>query len=317
MTDTVLETQGLTKYYGSTLALDNMTVKIPRGCICGFVGRNGSGKTTAIKLLLGFLNPTAGSSKLLGCDSQQLTPQIRQRIGYVSEGHRLIRWMTIAEIAKFQSAFFPGQLASAKRSEAGWDGKFFREMIEYFELSKKQKIKHLSTGQRAQVSLALALAPNPELLVMDDPTLGLDAAIRRQFLEGMIRLIMQQGRTILFSSHILGDVERVADRLLVIDKGVIKSDCSLEQFRSAVKKVRFIFSQPPPTSVNIEGLLRSKAGEKELELVLVGTADEKIADWATSAGAKDYQPVNMNLEDQFIEYTATAGQKKPFSWEGI
>jgi ABC-2 type transport system ATP-binding protein len=309
MTDTVLETQGLTKYYPGSpgLALDNMTVKIPRGCICGFVGRNGSGKTTAIKLLLGFLNPTAGSSTLLGCDSQQLTPQIRQHIGYVSEGHRLIRWMSIAEIEKFQRAFFPGQ----------WDGKFFWDMIEYFGLSKKQKIKHLSTGQRAQVSLALALAPNPQLLVMDDPTLGLDAAIRRQFLEGMIRLIMQQGRTILFSSHILGDIERVADRLLVIDKGVIRADCSLEQFRRVVKKVKFVFSRPPPASINIEGLLRYKISEKELELVLVGTADEKIAEWAASAGAVDYQTVNMNLEDQFIEYTAPVGQTKLFRWEGI
>jgi ABC-2 type transport system ATP-binding protein len=215
--------------------------------------------------------------------------------------------MTVAEIAKFQRAFFPGQ----------WDNKFFWEMIEYFDLSKKRKIKHLSTGQRAQVSLALALAPNPELLVMDDPTLGLDAAIRRQFLEGMIQLIMKQGRTILFSSHILGDVERVADRLLVIDKGVVRADCSLEQFRKAVKKVRFVFSQPPPAKVDIEGLLRSKAGEKGLELVLVGTADEKITEWASSAGATDYQAVNMNLEDQFIEYTAPAGQKKPFVWEGI
>jgi ABC-2 type transport system ATP-binding protein len=307
MIDTVLETQGLTKYFGSRMVLDNMTVKIPRGCICGFVGRNGSGKTTAIKLLLGLLKPTAGSSTLLGCDSQQLTPQIRQRVGYVSEGHRLIRWMSIAEIARFQSEFFPGQ----------WDGKFFWDMIDYFGLSKKQKIKHLSTGERAQVSLALALAPNPELLVMDDPTLGLDAAIRRQFLEGMIRLIMQQGRTILFSSHILGDVERVADRILVIDKGAIRVDCSLEQFRNAVKKVRFVFSQPPPTKINIEGLLRFKTSEKELELVLVGTAEEKIAEWAKSAGAMDYQPVNMNLEDQFIEYTAPAGQTKLFSWEGI
>jgi ABC-2 type transport system ATP-binding protein len=317
MTDTVLETQGLTKYFGSRMALDNMTVKIPRGCICGFVGRNGSGKTTAIKILLGLLKPTAGSSKLLGCDSQQLTPQIRQRIGYVSEGHRLIRWMSIAEIARFHSAFFPGQLASAKRGEAGWDGKFFRDMIEYFGLSKKQKIKHLSNGQRAQVSLALTLAPNPEILVMDDPTLGLDAAIRRQFLEGMIRLIMEQGRTILFSSHILGDIERVADRILVIDKGAIRVDCSLEQFRNAVKKVRFIFSQPPPAKINIEGLQHYKISEKELELVLVGTAEEKIAEWAKSAGAMDYQPVNMNLEDQFIEYTAPAGQTKLFSWEGI
>ena len=307
MTDMVLETQGLTKYYGSTLALDNMTVKIPRGCICGFVGRNGSGKTTAIKLMLGILKPTAGSSSVLGYDSRNLTPAIRQRIGYVSEGHRLIRWMTIAEAAKFQSTFFPGQ----------WDEEFFRDMIEYFGLSKKQKIKNLSTGERAQVSLALALAPNPELLIMDDPTLGLDAAIRRQFMEGMIQLIMQQGRTIFFSSHILGDVERVAERFLVIDKGVVRADCSLEQFRKTVKKVRFILRQPPPTKIDIEGLLHCRASQNELELVLVGTADEKIAEWATCAGASDYQAVNMNLEDQFIEYTAPAGQTKLFRWEEI
>jgi ABC-2 type transport system ATP-binding protein len=307
MNDIVLETKGLTKYYPGApgLALDSFTVKIPRGCICGFVGRNGSGKTTAIKLMLGFLKPTAGSSTLLGCDSQNLTPYVRQRIGYVSEGHRLIRWMSIAEIAKFQRAFFPGQ----------WDNKFFWEMIEYFDLSKKRKIKHLSTGQRAQVSLALALAPNPELLVMDDPTLGLDAAIRRQFLEGMIQLIMKQGRTILFSSHILGDVERVADRLLVIDKGVIRADCSLDDFRKKVKKFKFVFTSAPPSQFDIEGLLHYRTSQNELELVFIGADDGKIADWAKSAGAADFQAVNMNLEDQFIEYTAPPGRKKLFKWE--
>jgi ABC-2 type transport system ATP-binding protein len=305
MNEIVLETQGLTKYYGSRLALNNFTVKIPRGCVCGFVGRNGSGKTTAIKLLLGLLNPTAGSSQLLGCDSQNLSPQIRQRIGYVSEGHRLIRWMNIAEIAKFQSAFFQEQ----------WDGKFYSDMIDYFGLSKKQKIKHLSNGQRAQVSLALTLAPNPELLIMDDPTLGLDAVIRRQFLEGIIRLIMQQGRTILFSSHILGDVERVADRILVLDNGVIRADCPLDQFRTKIKKVRFLFGQSSPANINIDGLLQYKTSEKELEMVLVGTDDETISGWASSSGAVDFKHINMNLEDQFIEYTAPAGQSKLFHWE--
>ena len=307
MIDTVLETQGLTKYYGNVPAVDHMDLKIPRGCICGFIGRNGAGKTTAIKLMLGLLRPTAGSSRLLGCDSAALTPAIRQRIGYVAEGHRLFRWMSISGLEKFQRAFFPKQ----------WDDKLFADMIEYFGLPKKQKIKHLSNGQRAQVSLALTLAPNPELLIMDDPTLGLDAAIRRQFLEGMIELIMRQGRTILFSSHILGDVERVSDRIVVIDKGILRADCKLERFREAVKKVILGFEDSVPAEVNIDGLLHCRRSEKELELTLVGTDDEKIAEWANSAGAEKYTIVKMNLEDQFIEFTAPANRRKLFQWEKI
>jgi ABC-2 type transport system ATP-binding protein len=305
MTEIVLETKGLTKYYGGTLAVDHMDLEIPRGCICGFVGRNGAGKTTAIKLMLGLLNPTAGSSRLLGCDSSALTPAIRQRIGYVTEGHRLFRWMTIGGLEKFQRAFFPKQ----------WDDKFFADMIEYFELSKKQKIKHLSNGQRAQVSLALALAPNPELLIMDDPTLGLDAAIRRQFLEGMIELIMRQGRTVLFSSHILGDVERVSDRIVVIDKGVLRANCSLEQFQKAIKKAILSFADSVPEQVDIDGVLHCRRSEKGLELTLVGTDDEEIAEWAKSAGAENYHIVQMNLEDQFIEFTAPANHRRLFQWE--
>jgi ABC-2 type transport system ATP-binding protein len=305
MTEIVLETKGLTKYYGSTLAVDHMDLQIPRGCICGFVGRNGAGKTTAIKLMLGLLNPTAGSSKLLGCDSTALTPAIRQRIGYVTEGHRLFRWMTIGGLEKFQRSFFPKQ----------WDDKFFADMIEYFNLPKKQKIKHLSNGQRAQVSLALALAPNPELLIMDDPTLGLDAAIRRQFLEGMIELIMRQGRTVLFSSHILGDVERVSDRIVVIDKGVLRANCSLEQFQKAIKKAVLSFADSVPDQVNIDGVLHCRRSEKGLELTLVGTDDEEIAEWAKSTGAENYHITQMNLEDQFIEFTAPANHRRLFQWE--
>ena len=305
MTDSVLQTNGLTKYYGKDLALDHLDLNIPRGCICGFMGRNGAGKTTAIKLLLGLLKPTAGSASLLGCNSQQLTPKIRQRVGYVTEGHRLIRWMTIAQLEKYQRAFYPKQ----------WDDKLFNDMIEYFEIPKKKKIKHISNGQRAQISLALTLAPNPELLIMDDPTLGLDPAIRRQFLEGMIKLIMSENRTILFSSHILADVERVANRIIVIDKGVLRANCTLEGFRGAVKKINVSFKTSVPESIDIEGLLHCRKDDKEIELTLVATSDEKIDKWAISAGADNYQPVKMNLEDQFIEYTAPKGRKRLFQWE--
>ncbi|MHC4743598.1 MAG: ABC transporter ATP-binding protein [Planctomycetota bacterium] len=307
MNDIVLETKGLTKYYGKTLAVDHLDLKVPAGCICGFLGRNGAGKTTAIKLMLGLLNPTAGSSKLLGCDSAELTPEIRQRIGYVTEGHRLFRWMRIAELEKFQRAFFPDQ----------WDDKLFADMIEYFELSKKKKIKHISNGQRAQVSLALALAPKPELLIMDDPTLGLDAAIRRQFLEGMIGLIMKEGRTVLFSSHILADVERVADRIAVIDKGRLRANCSLEEFRAAVKKVVITFAESAPDEVDIEGLLHCRRSEKQLELTLVGAKDGEATEWAERAGAEEVHAAKMNLEDQFIEFTAPANRKRLFQWEEV
>ena len=173
---------GLTKYFGTRAAVTDVGFSIPEGCICGFLGRNGAGKTTTIKLLLGLLWPTRGTSHLLGCDSASLTPELRGRIGYVTEGHRLARWMRIRELERYQRAFFPGR----------WDDRLFREMLEYFELLPKQKVRHLSNGQRAQASLALTLAANPELLIMDDPTLGLDPAVRRQFLEGMVHLILRE-----------------------------------------------------------------------------------------------------------------------------
>ena len=305
MAEIVLETKGLTKYYGARPALDHLDLRIPRGCICGFLGRNGAGKTTAIKLMLGLLEPTAGSASVLGCDSTALTPAIRQQIGYVTEGHRLFRWMTIERLEKFQRAFFPKQ----------WDGRFFADMIEYFELSKKQKIKHLSNGQRAQVSLSLALAPNPELLIMDDPTLGLDAVIRRQFLEGMIELITRQGRTVLFSSHILADVERVADHIVVVDKGRLRADCSLEQFRASVRKVVLYFDGSMPDEVTLEGLLHCRRSERQLELTLVGVGEAEIASWAKQAGTERYDFVEMNLEDQFIEFTAPPHRRRLFQWE--
>jgi len=305
MNDIVLETEGLTKYYGKTLALDHLNLRIRRGCIYGLLGRNGTGKTTAIKLLLGLLKPTSGSSRVLGCDSQELSPQIRQRIGYVTEGHHLYRWMPIGRLEKFHRAFFPGQ----------WDGKGFDDMLDYFKLSKKQKIKSLSNGQRAQVSLALTLASQPELLIMDDPTLGLDTAIRRQFLEGMIQMIQRQGRTILFSSHILSDVERVAERIAVLDKGVLRADCTLEEFQTKVRKVMFTFDNSVPVEVEIAGLVHSRQSKNQVELTLAGTSNEQIDAWAKKVGASSHKFAEMNLEDQFIEFTGSAKNGKLFQWE--
>ena len=305
--DIVVRAENLSKYFGDKCAVDHLNLSIPKGCICGLLGRNGAGKTTAIRMLLGFLEPTAGASSVLGCDSQELTPAIRERVGYVTEGHRLYRYMTIGQLRDFQRSFFPGR----------WDEKLFDDMMDYFELSPKSKIKHLSNGQRAQVSLALAMAPNPELLIMDDPTQGLDAAIRRQFLEGMIHLIQSQGRTILFSSHILSDVERVASRIVVIDKGAVRADCTLEEFQKNVKKVIFKFAGGVPDTEGLGGLLHKRKNTNQLEAVVVGVSDEEVREWGEKKGAEVVHFVEMNLEDKFIEYTQGEGGKRLFEWEKI
>lgn len=306
MQEIVIHTHQLTKYYGTRLALDHLSLQIPRGCIYGLLGRNGSGKTTAIKLMLGLLKPTSGSASILGCDCQTLSPAIRGQIGYVTEGHRLYHWMTIGQLEEYQRAFFAGR----------WDDGMFNDMLDYFELSRKQKIKSLSNGQRAQVSLAITMAPDPDILIMDDPTLGLDVVIRRQFLEGMIHLIQQKGKTILFSSHILGDVERVVDRIAVISNGVLRADCTLEEFRKGIRKVHLVFADSAPQTIDLAGLLGQRRNENHLELTLVGTTDQQIHQAAERAGALNYQLIEMNLEDQFIEFTAREKKTSLFQWKG-
>jgi len=305
MGEIVLQTRDLTKYYGPHLALDHLNLRIQRGTVYGLLGRNGSGKTTAIKLLLGFLKPTYGSSEVLGCDSRDLTPEIRGRVGYVCEGHPLYRWMPIGTLEAFQKSFYPDR----------WDRRLFDEMLDYFSLSREQRIRSLSNGQRAQVSLALAMATSPDLLVMDDPTLGLDVVIRRQFLQGMIHLIQKQGRTVLFSSHILSDVERVVDRVAVIDKGALRADCTLEQFRSCIRKVRAERTGPLPAGFDLPGTLHCRQDDSVTEWIVVGTTEEQLEQAFAQAPVKGFSCVAMNMEDQFIEFTSPAGNKRLFEWE--
>ena len=218
-------TRGLTKYYGGRPVVHALNLQIPGGCVYGLLGRNGAGKSTAIRMLTGLLQADAGEAQLLGEDSRNLSPETRARIAYIAEGHPLYGGMTIDRIERFTRAFYPR-----------WNGGLFARIIEHFELPRRRKLRRLSNGQRAQVSLALAVAPEPELLILDDPTLGLDTVVRRDFLESMIQIIQRAGRTILFSSHILGDVERVADRIGILVDGVLRVDCTTDHFRDAVRK---------------------------------------------------------------------------------
>lgn len=290
MTDAI-RTVRLTKHYGPQRVVDSLNLRVERGQVYGFLGRNGAGKSTTIKMLLGMVQPDYGTAELLGEPVESLSPETRARIAYIAEGHPLYNWMTVAEAVRFTRAFYPK-----------WNDTLVEQILDHFELPGKKKLKRLSNGQRAQVSLALAVAPEPELLILDDPTLGLDTVVRRDFLESLIQIIQRKGRTILFSSHILGDVERVADRIGILVDGVLRVDCPTDRFRESIKKLVLDFAGPAPEEFSCPGLVHHWTLGSHLELVLVGYDDAQRTA-IEALGPRNIEVVDLNLEDAFIEYT--------------
>jgi len=293
----VIQTRGLTRYFGQKCAVRDLNLDVPRGCVFAFLGRNGSGKTTTIRMLLGLLAPTRGTATVLGCDSRALTPEVRARIGYLTEEHQEYGWMSLREAADFQSAFYPR-----------WNEKIFRGVIDHFGLKTRERIKDLSRGQRAGVCLALTLAPDPELLVLDDPALGLDPVARRSLVESMIYLTRRSDRTIFFSSHNLADVERVADYIAVLDYSVLRACCPLETFRTSVQEVRLRFSGALPALPKIPGLLQAFRTEHELRVTCVHY-DSTTEQALRNLSPESMEKLPLGLEDAFISYLGERGEK--------
>jgi len=298
MNDAIV-TDRLTKHYHGRRVVDSLSLRVPAGSVYGLLGRNGAGKSTAIKMLMGMVRPDSGSATLLGEEIASVSEAARQRIAYLAEGHPLYSWMTIGQAVEFTRAFYPR-----------WNDVLVDQILDHFELSRKQRYRRLSRGQQAQVSLALAVAPDPELLVLDDPTLGMDTVVRRDFLESLIQIIQRQGRTILFSSHILGDVERVADRVGIMVGGVLRVDCRTETFRESVRKIVLEFVGTPPDSAEVPGLISCRQVGTSLELVLVGyDDDQRIA--VEQLRPQTIEVLDLNLEDAFIAYTRGPSRPLP------
>ncbi len=287
----VIVTHRLTKYYDAHCALDGLNLRIAQGTVYGLLGRNGAGKTTAIKMLLGMAHPSFGRAEVLGEDAATLRPETRARIAYLAEGHPLYRRMTVGQAVRFTGAFYDR-----------WNQPLVEQILDHFELAPRRRISRLSRGQQAQVALALAVATDPELLILDDPTLGLDTVVRRDFLESLIQIIQRRGRTILFSSHILGDVERVADRVGIMIDGVLRVDCPTDHFKDSVRKIVLEFAGEPPETPAVPRLVSCRKVGRKLEVVVVGFGAEhqQVFD---SLGARRIELVDLNLEDAFIEYT--------------
>ncbi len=254
---------GLTRYFGSKPVVRQCSFAIPRGTVTGLLGLNGTGKTTAIRMLMGFLPPTRGSSAILGIDSQALTVADRMRIGYTVEGHFLYNWMRVADCECFQAGTF-----------ARWNGKQFRETIERFGIEPSARVSHLSRGQRAGVSLALTLCTLPEVLVLDDPALGLDPVSRQALNETILEFVESGDRTVLLSSHLLDDIERIADRILIMVDGRFVVDTTVENLLSRLSTCTLELEEDIKSLPTIPGLVHLRRIGRRWTLTIVDMGSE-------------------------------------------
>ncbi|MCD4830979.1 MAG: ABC transporter ATP-binding protein [Anaerohalosphaeraceae bacterium] len=286
-----IKIENLIKYYDGRKILDGIDLHIPKGCIYGLLGRNGIGKTTIIRTLLGLEKPTRGRTSILGEDSGKLSAKTKSKIGYVAEGHNLIQDYSVDKLVSLY-----------KGLSSIWDDGLFNELMTRFRLPLNRKVKELSTGMRAQLNLILAMSISPEVLILDDPTLGLDTVVRREFLELAIELIQRDGRTILFSSHILSDVERIADCIGILVAGDLVVDCELEDLKRRVRKVQLIFDSDPPDDLHLTEIIKEKRSGRELVVTVVNWSPQKRAVIETFKPTT-INEIPMSLEDLFIECT--------------
>jgi ABC-2 type transport system ATP-binding protein len=222
MSDAVISVTDVTRRFGQMTALDSVSLSLPRGAVYGLVGANGAGKTTLIKHILGLLRAQSGSVRVFGLEPVADPVGVLSRIGYLSEENDLPGWMRVDELIRYSRAFYPA-----------WDDDYAEELRQRFDLDSAARIKNLSKGQKARAGLLIALSYRPDLLVLDEPSSGLDPIVRRDIIGAIIRTIADEGRTVLFSSHLLEEVEQVADHVTMIDRGKIVLSGSLDSIRES------------------------------------------------------------------------------------
>jgi ABC-2 type transport system ATP-binding protein len=250
MSDYVIDTDALCLRYKGKLALDHLSLKLPRGGIHAFIGANGAGKSSLFRVLLGFEPLDSGSARVLGHDCGQLTPEVRGRIGFVNEEHTLPGWMRVRDLVRMQQRHY------AQAGRQRWNGERYEEVLCHFNVLPGQRVSQLSRGERAGLNLALALAQSPELLILDEPTLGLDVVAKRAFLEALLQSSIDDGSTIVYCSHQMDEIERVADNLVILERGRLRTMSGPDDFCGRVQLWVADFPFKAPEVRELPGVLQ-------------------------------------------------------------
>lgn len=288
MNENVIEIRNLTRRFGKKVALDDVSINVVPGLVTGLVGENGSGKTTLIKHVLGLLKVQSGTVRVFALDPVRDPVGVLARIGYLSEERDLPEWMKIHHLMRYNRAFFPD-----------WDQTYADQLRDTFRLDADQKIRTLSRGQKAQTGLLIALAHRPDLLILDEPSTGLDPVVRRDILGAIIRTVAEEGRTVFFSSHLLEEVERVADNVVMIHEGKIVLSGALNEIKEAHQRVTLRFSTAQTSRPELPGALWCDGEGLEWTLVCDGRL-EQIRNAAGQLGADIVEQATPTLDEIFV-----------------
>jgi ABC-2 type transport system ATP-binding protein len=291
----VIETTDLRKQYDGVEALSGLSVQVPAGSIYGFLGRNGAGKTTTIKVLLGMAHPTSGQARVFGlaADAPRSSVDIRRRTGFVSDEKDLYDYMDVAEMIRFTAPFFP-------RWRADLEQRYLRK----FELPVDRRVKALSRGMRTKLALLLALCRGADLLILDEPTSGLDPAITEEVLQALVAHVASEEMTVFFSSHQIAEVDQIADRVAIIDRGRVVVTGALDDLRENFRRIELVFDgDAPEPAFRAPGVERVRRKGRVLS-VLSSAGSERIVDEARALCPVSVDVVPVTLKEIFLETVA-------------
>ena len=288
-----IEIQQLAYRPGRGFEIAALDLRVPTGSIYGFLGPNGSGKTTTIRLVLGLLRPRGGRITVLGRAMPADAPHILSRTGYVPEHPHLDPTLTVRETLRFQSAFYPL-----------WDATWAEQLLEAFELDPARAFAKLSKGEKGKVMMLLALAQRPELLVLDEPTDGLDPVVRRDILAALLDYVSQHGATVFISSHLVHELERMCDWIGVMDNGRLVTELPIDQFRNGIKRLQVTGAPSDLSTVPFSLLARSPNGGTTETWVVRGWEPD-MSEYFATVGASLQGVDDLDLEDGYVELLRT------------
>ncbi len=305
MTDQpVIEMRDVRKAFGRKPVLRGVDLTVPPGQTFAFLGRNGQGKTTTIRTLLGLIRPDAGHVRVLGLDPVADPLEIRRRVGYVAEDQQMFGWMRVGQLLSFVAPFYPT-----------WDPARAKQLADRYELPLRTRVKHLSKGQGVRVALMLALAHRPELVILDDPTLGLDPIMRKEFLRDLVTHLQGERVSVFFSSHLLYEVEPVADSVVILDAGRVLRQAATDDLRAAVKRL-VVPAEAEGVLRSLPGLLDVARSGRQATAVVDDVAAARVSLAAAGVVADE---IDLNLDEIFEAFVIgrKGGDRATADLEGV